>query len=337
MAGNKEGIEVSVLVAARNEESNILRCLESLARLDYPAGKIEVCIGDDDSSDRTAEIINTFMLENPNFRYVRITSAVSNLRGKANVLAQLAKRAGGEYFFFCDADIAVLPTWINAMLAHFDEHTGVVVGLTRMRKGNLFADFLSLEWLFTLTITRLLSLFNIPVTGLGNNMAISRKAYEAVGGYETIGFSIVEDYALFMAVARRKLGFKMAYNPRIVSVSEPVLSFADWLIQRRRWMQGVMKSSWLTRMSILAAAFVFPSILVMQYWFPVQAGLVFALHYSFVTLIAVATILLLRQHDLWKTVFLFWFYMFVSLSIMLVNYFFPGKMNWKGRVYDKEV
>ena len=337
MSGKEEGIQVSVLVAARNEEDNILRCMESLAKLDYPADKIEICIGDDDSSDRTAKLIQAFITENPQFRYFHITDSFNGLRGKANVLAQLAASARGNYFFFCDADITVRPTWIHAMLAHFDTQTGIVVGLTRMKKGNLFTDFLSLEWLFTLTITRLLSLFKIPVTGLGNNMAITRKAYRTVGGYETIGFSIVEDYALFMAVAGKNLGFKMAYNPRIISVSEPVLSFREWIVQRRRWMQGVMKSFWLTRLSIIAAALFFPALLLTACWFPVLAGIVFLFHYSFVTLISLMAITLLRQHDLWRTVFIFWFYMFGSVSIMLVNYFLPGKMNWKGRIYENEV
>lgn len=43
------------------------------------------------------------------------------------------------------------------------------------------------------------------MTGLGNNMAVSREAYDAVGGYEQIGFSIVEDYALFIAIIRKNM------------------------------------------------------------------------------------------------------------------------------------
>src|SRR3972149_2502153 len=38
---------VSIVVAARNEEDTIHRCLESLANLDYPDDKLEVLLVDD--------------------------------------------------------------------------------------------------------------------------------------------------------------------------------------------------------------------------------------------------------------------------------------------------
>lgn len=44
---------VSIVVAARNEEDAIHRCLESLASLDYPNDKLEVLLVDDQSTDRT--------------------------------------------------------------------------------------------------------------------------------------------------------------------------------------------------------------------------------------------------------------------------------------------
>lgn len=147
-------IEVSVLLAARNEEHNIKKCLQSLSELDFPINKIEILIGDDDSDDQTAEIIQSFILDKPQFVYFRISENVSGLKGKANVLAQLSKKAQGKYFLYCDADITVPVTWVSSMLSHFEGNTGVVVGLTRMKKINLLSDFLSLEWLFILTIMR---------------------------------------------------------------------------------------------------------------------------------------------------------------------------------------
>ena len=41
--------KVSVLLAVRNEEENILRCLEALEDMDYPKNKIEILIGNDRS------------------------------------------------------------------------------------------------------------------------------------------------------------------------------------------------------------------------------------------------------------------------------------------------
>ncbi len=52
---------VSVIVAARNEEDNILDCLRSLDNLIYPEDKIEIILVNDHSTDKTGEIISSFI------------------------------------------------------------------------------------------------------------------------------------------------------------------------------------------------------------------------------------------------------------------------------------
>jgi len=46
---------ISVLVPARNEETNIQGCLESLRKQDYP--NFEILVLDDNSSDGTADLV----------------------------------------------------------------------------------------------------------------------------------------------------------------------------------------------------------------------------------------------------------------------------------------
>ena len=60
----------TVIVAARNEENNIKRCLNSLDKLEYPEGKLEVLIVDDRSSDKKGVIIDEFIYERENFRKI---------------------------------------------------------------------------------------------------------------------------------------------------------------------------------------------------------------------------------------------------------------------------
>ncbi|TLV03690.1 glycosyltransferase [Dyadobacter luticola] len=326
-------IKVSVLLAARNEEQNIERCLRSLDALNFPKDNIEIIIGDDDSEDLTAEITNRFIADKSQFKYTKITQKQAGLTGKANVLAQLAHYAVGKYLFYCDADIAVSPEWLNGMLPHFEEKTGVVVGLTRMKKSHLLADMLSIEWLFALTVARFFSLFKIPITGMGNNMAATREAYFNAGGYEKLGFSIVEDYALFMGIVRKGYGFKMAYQEQILSVSEPVNTFAELLKQRKRWMKGVMESFWVTKWSLIFSSLIVPILLILNIWWPIDPLAGFVRYYVIVTVICLISVIILKQYDLWKAAFLFWFYMTVLGWIMLINYFLPGKLVWKGREY----
>lgn len=327
-------IQISVLVAARNEEKNIERCLKSLHELEFSTDKIEFIIGDDDSDDQTAEIIKRYIADKPNFIYKKITKTLPGLKGKANVLEQLAHVAKGHYFFFCDADIAVQPTWITAMLLHFKAETGVVVGVTRMKKSHLLADFISMEWLYILGTIRLAAINKIPITGMGNNMAVTREAYFAIGGYESIGFSVVEDYTLFMAIVRKGYDFDMAFNHNILNISEPVNTMGELLRQRKRWMHGVMQSFWATRLTVVVSACLVPVLLILMIWVPALAQKLLLAHYLMITGAALAAVIILKQKDLILTAFLFWFYMFIISILMLTIYLLPGKTVWKGRVYE---
>ena len=200
---------VSILIAARNEEKNIIACLRAIGELDYPASAVEVLIGNDQSTDQTAERIAEFIhADKAHFRVVNITENTSGLPGKTNVLAQLARLAKGQYLFFTDADTQVPPGWLTQILPHFTGNTGIITGVTLPEGPGLFHKLQTLDWLYNLTLTNLVSSTGVPLTAMGNNMAVSRPAYNAVGGYEALPFSLTEDYALFRAIVANGFGFQ---------------------------------------------------------------------------------------------------------------------------------
>ena len=74
--------QISILIAARNEEATILDCLQAITQLDYPSDAVEVLIGDDQSTDRTGSFVADFIADKPNFQLVSITYTQAGLRGK---------------------------------------------------------------------------------------------------------------------------------------------------------------------------------------------------------------------------------------------------------------
>jgi glycosyltransferase involved in cell wall biosynthesis len=74
---------VSIILAVRNEEEHLDRCLESLVALDYPADKIEILLVDGLSSDRTIEIIDRWSSRDSRIRKLanprRIVSTAMNI------------------------------------------------------------------------------------------------------------------------------------------------------------------------------------------------------------------------------------------------------------------
>ncbi|HEX8529382.1 MAG TPA: glycosyltransferase, partial [Cytophagales bacterium] len=191
---------VSILIAARNEEANILACLEAVAQLDWPAGHLEVWIGNDGSEDRTGELTAAFIGDKPHFHLLDVTDRVGAARGKSNVLAQLAMRATGEYLFFTDADVRVPPTWIKSMLAARERRVGLVNGVTLVAGEGLAARLQAIEWVYAISLMRRFAERKMPITAMGNNMMTTREAYHATGGYQHLPFSITEDYQLFRCI-----------------------------------------------------------------------------------------------------------------------------------------
>ena len=89
---------VSLLIAAHNEEVDIeARILNALA-LDYPAGKLEIVIASDGSTDRTNEIIRRYT-----DRGIQLYAYEKN-RGKATVLNESVPRLRGDVVILSDAN-----------------------------------------------------------------------------------------------------------------------------------------------------------------------------------------------------------------------------------------
>jgi 1,2-diacylglycerol 3-beta-glucosyltransferase len=236
---------VSILVAARNEEANLPRCLASLRALDYPAHLIELLVGDDGSTDRTRAVAEASLLSyTGHYQVIVIEKILGQARGKANVLAHLAHLATTEYLLITDADIAVPPTWVSAILAHAAPGVGTVTGLTVVAGPGLLARLQRLDWLMSLALIQVGTEAGQPMTAMGNNMLITRAAYQATGGYEALPFSVTEDFALFEAVNARGFGFRQLFEPAVRATSQPTGSWGALVRQRLRWLRGVAALPW---------------------------------------------------------------------------------------------
>lgn len=325
--------KVSILIAARNEADNILSCLQSVAALKYPSEHLQVLIGDDASEDITAALIDEFIRDKPHFNRIEIRPATALLKGKTNVLAQLAQRANGEFLFFTDADIEVPAGWIENMLPYFKSKVGIVTGITSIKGGGFLGLMQALEWLFYLSFMRFFSLFGMPVTAMGNNMAVSRQAYNAVGGYEKVGFSVTEDYALFRAVLAKGFQFVQLFDRRVLTLSKPIPTYAQLLIQRKRWMYGAISLPWGQRIGVYVNALFLPFMLILGIVLPKVAFWILFFYILWVCTWLVSLLNWLQQPQLFIGVPFFWLYHVFTNFAMLINFYARKNTVWKGREY----
>lgn len=236
---------VSVLVAARDEEEALPGCLDALRRQHYPAGRFECIVADDGSTDGTAEVVARYARADARFRYVAVPRDGGPLRGKAHALHTAIGAARGTLLLVTDADCRPPPGWAHHLASQFqDPETGVVCGLTVVRHRSLLDRVQALDWTLLLGVAAGAAGAGLPITAMGNNMAIRRAAYDDVGGYPALPFSVTEDYALFRAVhATRRWRVQLLPDRQLGNVTLPVATLRVAFRQRLRWARGGLSAA----------------------------------------------------------------------------------------------
>jgi cellulose synthase/poly-beta-1,6-N-acetylglucosamine synthase-like glycosyltransferase len=327
---------VSVVVAARNEEENIERCLRSILQVDYPADKLEVVVADDGSTDRTPEIISKIKQEHNNLKVIRIESQINNLKGKANALAQAIAQTNGEFIFLTDADCEVPRTWIKGMLRHFDEKTGVASGVTIIETGKIFYGMQSLDWAFLLSVAAAVGRLFKPVGCIGNNMAFRKEAYIECGGYQNLKFSITEDLALFKAITENgKWGYAFPVDLETLVISKPVKTLKELYHQKKRWGTGGLDTG-LLGIAVISGGFIFHLLLILS---PLLIEKISSLLISLALKFFIdgaflfKTLRKFKKTSLLKYLPFFELYYIIYVVVLPFVVFFGGKTVWKDRKY----
>ena len=92
---------ISVIIPARNEESVIAACVRSVA---VQPEVLEIVVVNDQSTDRTAEIVRSLTSEIPRLRLLETSELPAGWVGKNHAVWLGAQNAKGKWLLFLDAD-----------------------------------------------------------------------------------------------------------------------------------------------------------------------------------------------------------------------------------------
>ncbi len=327
--------KISILVPARNEEKNISACLEALLALDYPKEHLEIIVGDDGSSDETANIVKQYTQKYPFIHLVHIQGTMGLARAKSNVLAQLITQAQAPYIFVTDADICVNPKWVQNLLpVLLQQNYGIVSGTTLVRGIPLFAQYQGLDWSLGFGYLIGLDRLGMKSTAVGNNMCFTREAYLATGGYENMPFSVTEDFQLFQAI--RKCGYETAnlIHPHSLNISAAQENMANMLHQRKRWMLGAMKLPYYWLFIFGLQGLFYPCLFVLLCIHPLLALKIWVVKMLLQNLYLLLIHRKLKVNMNWLPWLTFELY-YVPIQLAMIFFFLlPIPMQWKSRVYN---
>lgn len=325
---------VSILIAARNEAHQISFCIDALSKLNYPKDKFEILIGDDQSTDNTLEILSLLQSKYPNlFKIYSIEKNIGLAKGKSNVLAQLAHHAKGSYYFITDADIQVPEHWIHSLLMYFTKNVAIVSGSTIVDGTSTLAKCQKLDWVFAFSMVDSVARLKIPVSGVGNNMAIKKEVYWEIGGYENIPFSVVEDLDLFQKTRALGYSFINVLEKKSLAISTPQQSFKELIEQRHRWLKGVYRLSPLLISILFIHAFFIPFFLFLLYISPLMACIFACYKWALQSSFIFYSFKKINKSYTLKEGILFELYANSFPILLFIYSLFRKKVIWKGRQY----
>lgn len=252
----------TVVVAVRNEEKNILRCLKALENLVYPEDKLEIIISDGYSTDATVKIVDEFIKDKKRFKRITANPEKENLKGKANAIDSAVRISGGDIILTTDADCELNPLWVKTICSYYKNDVGIVNGFTTQSAYNGFSGMQAIDFVYLLIVAAGTINLGYPISCIGNNMSYRKKVYLETGGYEKLPFSVTEDFKLLMAIynlKKYKLIFPLEKDALVTSL--PCTGVIELYRQKKRWGVGglgvplrgfvIMAFGWLVNLSIL--------------------------------------------------------------------------------------
>ena len=222
-AGAKERAPlVSICIPARNEEKVIDRCVTHALKQDYP--NFEVLVLDDNSTDRTSEILEELSGIINNLHHLKGKPKPEDWLGKPWACHQLSQHAKGDYLVFIDADVWLeekavsktihelhqtdtLTVWPKQQVVTFWEKLVIPMiyyGLYSLLPAKYVEQ--NPKWLPKNLRKRLGPQF---AAACGQFIAFNRNVYDAIGGHTPVKQEIVEDVELSKVIKRAGFNIRM--------------------------------------------------------------------------------------------------------------------------------
>lgn len=231
---------ISIIIPARNEEQNIKDCLESIIAQEYPNHLFEVIVVDDFSTDRTAEIIKTYVKKNvfliPLKEYAE--------EGKLNSYKKKAIEIGiskskGDLIITTDADCMVPKFWLQTMVSFYEKYRPAFIAapVAYYGENNFLKIFQSLDFMTLQGITGAAVYKNFHRMCNGANLAYEKKAFIEVGGFSGIDNIASGDDMLLMHKIYERYPEKILFLKSVDAIvrTRPAGNLKEFLNQRVRW------------------------------------------------------------------------------------------------------
>jgi biofilm PGA synthesis N-glycosyltransferase PgaC len=224
----------AVVIAARNEASNISQLLIALAAQTYPSDSFEVIVVDDHSQDDTVAIANSF----PGVKVISLHEEGLNSYKKKAIETGIAV-TDAQMIVTTDADCTPGPQWLETIASLREDARAVfiVAPVTMHCNASILQTFQAMDFMVLQAITgAAVSTGQLSMCN-GANLAYERNVFYEVGGFSGIDHIASGDDMLLMHKVSRKYPGGIAYLKSAAAIvdTQPVNTWKAFFNQRIRW------------------------------------------------------------------------------------------------------
>jgi len=262
---------VSVLVPVRNEEQHIANLVQDLIAQNYPIALFNIIIIDDHSTDQTATIVRSFSNSNLRLLQLAIEKPINSYKKRA--IATAIATCDSELILTTDGDCRMGPDWIASIVSMFEqEHCQLISSPVAYHQEKSLAEKIqTVEFELLIAAGAACIQNKFPNTCNGANLAYTRAAYHAVGGFKGIDDLASGDDELLLHKMHKQFpdGLRFLKEPSAIVYTEAKGTLRSFYQQRKRWASKSVKYAD-KRMVLLVSIIYFFNLLIF-----IQAGLLF--------------------------------------------------------------
>lgn len=263
---------VSIIIPARNEEKTLPRCLESLLNQTYP--NKEIIVVDDQSTDRTAEIVKIAVEKDPTLKLIQVSNKPQDWVGKNYALFQGAAVANGDYYLFIDADVTLSPYCIEHSMTSMLENDLDMMSYAAFQECLTFWEkavqplvFLLLNLLFPLSKVNDPNASEAAFNGIF--ILSTAMAYKKIGTHEVVKSSVLEDVELAKKAKALSLKTQFVYRPSLIRV-RMYTSLEDIWEGWGKNLFALLNFSYLKATAVIMLPVLFWGAVILAFWFSVM-------------------------------------------------------------------
>ena len=266
----------SVIIAMRNEQENIPKCLQSFLEIKYPKNDFEILIIDDHSDDKSIKNVQKIISENPSFQ-IRLLSLPTDKFGKKSAIAFGIENSQNEIIACTDADCMVNPNWLTLLNVYFQENdTKMVTGpVSFFEEKNTWEKAQNLEFMGLVTIGAASLELGVPGTCNGANIAYRKQVFWDVNGYQNNEHiaSGDDEFLMHKILLTGKNAVKFLKEKDAIVYTKAQENLSSFIHQRLRWVSKSTKYTLKKVTLILSFAYLyhltFVALLIASFFNPI--------------------------------------------------------------------